>query len=72
MFNQGILLNIFMSDADNTTDVDDLINDLKTSGAIKDTSISKKEPEFELDKEKLEQFLLNNSGKLVKDSLEYI
>ena len=61
-----------MNDADNTTDVDDLINDLKTSGAIKDTSISKKEPEFELDKEKLEQFLLNNSGKLVKDSLEYI
>lgn len=61
-----------MSDADNKTDVDDLINDLKSSGAIKDTSVTKKEPEFELDKEKLEEFLLNNSGKLVKDSLEYI
>ena len=61
-----------MSDADNKTDVDDLIIDLKSSGAIKDTSVTKKEPEFELDKEKLEEFLLNNSGKLVKDSLEYI
>ena len=60
-----------MSDQDNTPDVADLLNQLKPSSDI-NTDVSVPKEEFKLDKEKLEEFLLNNSGKLIKDSLGYI
>ena len=60
-----------MSNQDNTPDVADLLNQLKPSGDL-NTDVSVPKEEFKLDKEKLEEFLLNNSGKLIKDSLNYI
>lgn len=59
-----------MSD-DTTPDVADLINQIQGTGDIKpDTKVEREE--FKLSKEELEEFLLNNSGRLVKDSLELI
>ena len=58
-----------MSD-DTNSSVDDLLNQLQSSGAIKD--VKEDSEEFTLTKDKLEEFLLQHSGKLIKGSLEYI
>ena len=56
---------------DDSLEVDTLINQLKGTGEfIKD--VEKKANEFNLDKEDLEQFILNSSGKLISDSLNVI
>ena len=47
--------------------VGDIITQLKGT-----TALSKKEPEDELTKEKLEEFIIKNSGKLIKRSLDII
>lgn len=56
--------------SDDNNNLDDLLAQFQPSKD--DTSPSVPREEFKLDKEKLEEFLLNNSGKLIKDSLEYI
>ncbi len=56
-----------MSD-DTSADISDLLNQIKPTIQV----TKEQKEEFSLDKEKLEQFLLDNSGKLIKDSLEYI
>lgn len=47
--------------------VGDIITQLKGT-----TALSKKEPEDDLTKEKLEEFIIKNSGKLIKRSLDII
>lgn len=47
--------------------VGDIITQLKGT-----TALSKKEPEDELTKDKLEEFIIKNSGKLIKRSLDII
>jgi DNA-binding protein len=47
--------------------VGDILTQLKST-----TALSKKEPEDELTKEKLEEFIIKNSGKLIKRSLDII
>ena len=56
---------------DNDVDivVDDLISQLKGSAAV---SKELKKEEFNLDKEELENFLLNYSGKLIKGTVDYV
>ena len=55
---------------DYAEEAESLIDQLKeSSGFIKKATQSR---EFELNKEQLEQFILNSSGKLIKDSLEII
>ena len=56
--------------SDDNSSINDLLSQLQ--GSVDVASTEKKEEEFTLSKEKLEQFLLNNSGKLIKDSLGYI
>lgn len=50
-------------------DIKSLVDQLKES-----TKMAKqvKKPEFQLDKSDLEQFILNNTGKLINDSMETI
>lgn len=50
-------------------DIKSLVDQLKES-----TKLAKqvKKPEFQLDKSDLEQFILNNTGKLISDSMETI
>ena len=49
--------------------VDDLISQLKGTAAV---SKELKKDEFNLDKEELENFLLNYSGKLIKGKVDYV
>jgi hypothetical protein len=49
--------------------VDDLISQLKGTAAV---SKELKKEEFNLDKEELENFLLNYSGKLIKGTVDYV
>jgi hypothetical protein len=49
--------------------VDDLISQLKGSAAV---SKELKKEEFNLDKDELENFLLNYSGKLIKGTVDYV
>ena len=49
--------------------VDDLISQLKGTAAV---SKELKKDEFNLDKEELENFLLNYSGKLIKGTVDYV
>ena len=52
-------------------DLDFIVGDILTQ--LKGTTaLSKKEPEDELTKEKLEEFIIKNSGKLIKRSLDII
>jgi len=54
-------------------DIDIVVDDLLSQ--LKGVNVAKKELEkqdFNLDKEKLEDFLLQYSGKLIKDSVEYV
>ena len=57
-----------MSDDNNS--INDLLSQLQASTDVQDNKATKEE--FSLTKEKLEEFLLNNSGKLIKGSLDYI
>lgn len=50
--------------------IDDLINQLKNN-TKKIDNIQKKE-EFTLDREDVEQFLINNAGKLIADSMDIV
>lgn len=49
--------------------VDDLLSQLKVSSKY---NKGNRKNEFKLDKENLEEFLLDYSGKLIKDSVEYV
>ena len=52
-------------------DLDFIVGDIITQ--LKGTTVlSKREPEDELTKEKLEEFIIKNSGKLIKRSLDII
>jgi hypothetical protein len=54
-------------------DVDIVVNDLLSQ--LKGASVAQKEMqknEFNLDKEELEKFLLNYSGKLIKGTVDYV
>lgn len=56
-----------------SNDVDSVVNDLLSQ--LKGASIAQKEVEkneFNLDKENLEEFLLNYSGKLIKGSVDFV
>lgn len=56
-----------------SNDVDIVVNDLLSQ--LKGASVAQKEVEkneFNLDKENLEEFLLNYSGKLIKGSVEFV
>lgn len=56
-------------------DEDDIVNDLlgqlKDNSSFNNKALNSNE-NFELDKEQLESFILNTSGRLVKDSLDMI
>lgn len=57
------------------SDEDDILNDLL--GQLKDNSafnnqVIKSNKDFELPKEKLEEYILNTSGRLIQDSLDMI
>mgnify|MGYP001212274196 CR=1 FL=1 len=68
-FNYSTLsLNIFM-DKDVDIVVDDLLSQLKSTTAV---SRELQKDEFNLDKEELENFLLNYSGKLIKGTVDYV
>lgn len=51
--------------------VDDLLGQLKDNSSFNNKALNSNE-NFELDKEQLEAFILNTSGRLVKDSLDMI
>lgn len=52
-------------------DLDVVVNDIITQ--LKGTTaLSKREPEEELDKEKLEEFIIKNSGKLITKTLNIV
>lgn len=55
--------------SDDNSSVNDLINQLQSN-----TSLSKniEKEDFKLSKEELEEFLLNNSGKLIKSSVDFV
>lgn len=59
-----------MDNDDLEDNIDDLINQLKNT----DKEIKKlpKKEEFTLDKQDLEQFLINKAGKLINDSMEMV
>lgn len=57
-----------MSDDENSS-VDDLIQQLQTTVQV---SRDIQKDEFKLDKENLEDFLLQNSGKLIKSSVDFV
>ena len=53
-------------------EVNELIQQLKSNNTLSKEVINNKNEAFELNKEDLEQFVLNSSGKLIKDSMEMI
>ena len=58
-------------DDDNLEDnIDDLINQLKNTN--KEVKKLPKQQEFTLEKDELEQFLINKAGKLINDSMEMV
>jgi len=61
-----------MSKEENNPDVNDLLDALKAKGDIKVKNSSNQKEEFTLDKDNIEAFILNNTGKLVRDSMSYI
>ena len=54
---------------DDELEIDSLLDQLKENNSFT-REVAKKPEKFHLDKEQLEQFILNSSGKLIKDSLE--
>jgi len=69
---QVVILNIFMSNEETNPDVNDLLDALKAKGDIKVKATSTRDKEFTLDKDDVEAFILNNTGKLITDSMSYI
>lgn len=61
-----------MSSEETNPDVNDLLDALKAKGDIKVKATSNQNEEFTLDKDDIEAFILNNTGKLIKDSMSYI
>ena len=61
-----------MSKEGNNPDVNDLLDALKAKGDIKVRDTSNQKEDFTLDKDNIESFILNNTGKLIKDSMSYI
>lgn len=61
-----------MSKEETNPDVNDLLDALKAKGDIKVKDTSDQKEEFTLDKDNIEAFILNNTGKLIKDSMSYI
>jgi hypothetical protein len=61
-----------MSNEETNPDVNDLLDALKAKGDIKVKATSDQKEEFTLDKDDIEAFILNNTGKLIKDSMSYI
>ena len=61
-----------MSKEETNPDVNDLLDALKVKGDIKVRATSSQNEEFTLDKDDIEAFILNNTGKLIKDSMSYI
>ena len=51
--------------------IDDLLGQLKDNSSFNNKALKSNE-DFEMDKEQLEAFILNTSGRLVKDSLDMI
>ena len=60
-------------DDDNSLDdnIDSLIDQLKGSNALSN-ELTKKAEDFHLDKSELEQFILDNQGALIRDSVDII
>lgn len=56
-----------MSD-ENKDSINDLINQLQSVQVVRDD----KNEDFQLDKENLQDFLLQNSGKLIKSSVDFV
>ena len=61
-----------MSKEETNPDVNDLLDALQAKGDIKVKATSDQNEEFVLDKDNIEAFILNNTGKLIKDSMSYI
>ena len=61
-----------MSNEETNPDVNDLLDALKAKGDIKVKATSTRDKEFKLDKDDVEAFILNNTGKLITDSMSYI
>lgn len=59
-----------MDDDNLEEDIDDLINQLKSTN--KEVKKLPKQQEFTLKKDELEQFLINKAGKLINDSMEMV
>lgn len=59
-----------MENDDLENEIGDLIDQLKNSN--KEIKQVQKQPEFTLEKEELEQFLINKAGKLINDSMEMV
>ena len=59
-----------MDDDNLEENIDDLINQLKNTN--KEIKKIPKQEEFTLDKQDLEQFLINKAGKLINDSMEMV
>ena len=59
-----------MDDDNLEENIDDLINQLKNTN--KEVKKLPKQEEFTLDKQDLEQFLINKAGKLINDSMEMV
>ena len=59
-----------MEEDDLENEIGDLIDQLKTSN--KEIKKVQKQQEFTLEKEELEQFLINKAGKLINDSMEMV
>lgn len=57
-----------MEDKPGKSDIKSLLEQLKGTTKLANT----KQPEFTLDKEDLEQFILNNTGRLINDSMQTI
>ena len=53
-------------------EVNSLIDQLKNNNKVSKEVVNGKEKQFELDKDELEQFVLNSSGKLIRDSMSMI
>jgi len=67
--NQPTCINIYMSDNNSTEEVKTLVDQLKENNSVV-TQIQ--QSDFTLDKEDLEQFILNNTGRLIQDSMNTI
>ena len=61
-----------MPDGEDNPDVNDLLDALKVKSDIRDVNRDSNKEKFSLSKDNLEEFILNNAGKLINDSMGYI